>query len=161
MIKSFGDVISILFHPLFSILYVFLMLFNSDIYLAHILSPTTKNAIYAIVFFNTCLIPAIFTFYLYKREIITSLKMENQEERTMPFFTIAVFHFVTYVLFRNFNFPHLISGIILGSGISILFALLINFRYKISIHMVGIGGSIAVIYGLSEHFLFQISNFLV
>lgn len=122
--------------------YCLLILFQIKSYTVHAIPQQAKIAIIAIVFLNTALLPALIFFFLKMRNVISSLKMENRNERIIPFVVTAFFYFTTFILLRKFHLPPLIYYLLFGSSCMIIVALIINFWWKISIHMIGIGGMV-------------------
>ena len=140
MEKRIAQFISYIFHPLLMPTYSLITLFQIKSYTSYAIPRQAKIAILAIVFLNTALLPALVFFFLKMRNVISSLKMENRNERIIPFVVTAFFYFSTFILLRKFHLPPLIYYLLFGSSCLIIVALIINFWWKISIHMIGIGG---------------------
>lgn len=142
-------IISLLFHPLIVPTLGFLLLFNSQAYFAVMLNSTIKMAIYAIVVFNTLIIPALLALYLKRTGTIASLEMETPEERKLPYLFTACLYVVTYYLLRKVNLPPLLYLFLLGATLALIVTILINLKWKISAHMVGWGGLTGAVIGLA------------
>ena len=141
--------ISYIFHPLFIPTYLMLVLFNSDSYISYSLAPSIQKLILVTVFVMTAAMPVLSSLLIYKRGIIKSMTMEEQQERAFPFLFASVYFFVCFYFLRKLPVPAFINYIILGAAISIVLAFIINFFWKISIHMIGAGGFTGTIYALS------------
>lgn len=144
-----AKVFSYLFHPLLMPTYGFLLLFNTNNYIAVFTPLKLKIAIYSVNFIFSFFLPLLSSVILLKNGFIKSLEMGNKEERTIPFLITSVFYYTEYYLMNNFNLPKMISFFILGAVISIVVALIINFKWKISVHMIGIGGVTGILTGIS------------
>jgi len=92
------------------------------------------------IFSFSFILPVINIYILYRLNRISSLKMENQSERTFPYVLTSCFYFGLFYLFLDLNIWPGIKVLIFGGGVTILLTAIINMKYKISAHMVGIGG---------------------
>jgi hypothetical protein len=138
--KSAAKFISIIFHPVLIPTLGIFILFNTNSYLNFAISKEMKTAILLLIGISTFIIPTLISFLLLNKKVITSLEMETQKERIIPYsFTIIVYFFTLYML-NKAPIPPLISKFILATTISIILAFIINFKSKISAHMIGIGG---------------------
>jgi len=93
------------------------------------------------------------TYYLYKKGFITSMEMNNRQERWFPFIMSLAFYLFTYYLLNKFNFPPLLLNLMLGSSIALVVFLIANAFYKISAHMLGVGGLIGALIGLIQTYM--------
>jgi hypothetical protein len=96
--------------------------------------------IYILVFLNTCLLPVFATILLKKFGVVSSIQIEEQSERTTPYFISFIFFLSTWWLLSKAPLPPIIAQLMLGAAIAILLCGIINISIKISAHMVGIGG---------------------
>ena len=92
------------------------------------------------IFSFSFILPVINIYILYRLNRISSLRMENQSERTFPYVLTSCFYFGLFYLFLDLSVWPSIKVLIFGGGISILLTAIINLKYKISAHMVGAGG---------------------
>lgn len=99
-----------------------------------------KWIITAMIFSFSFILPVINIYILYRLNRISSLKMEDQKERTFPYVLTSCFYFGLFYLFLDLSVWPSIKILIFGGGLTILLTAIINMRYKISAHMVGIGG---------------------
>lgn len=108
--------------------------------------------LFGLAFLFTFFIPALAAVIFKKMKLISSLHMENQHERNLPFVvTSASFLILNYILlkyFRGLIHPFLIY-VVFGATLSVIAALINNFFWKISIHMMGIGGVCGMIFTLT------------
>ncbi len=131
-----------LFHPLLMCSYGSLLFFfflRGSIY--YYLTPTNlKWIISAMIFSFSFILPVINIYILYRLNRISSLRLENQSERTFPYVLTSCFYFGLFYLFLDLSVWPSIKVLIFGGGLAILLTAIINLKYKISAHMVGIGG---------------------
>jgi hypothetical protein len=102
-----------------------------------------KWVISAMIFSFSFVLPVINIYILYKLNRISSLTLENQNERTFPYIITSCFYFGLFYLFLDLNIWPSIKVLIFGGGLSVLLTAIINLKYRISAHAVGIGGLIA------------------
>ena len=89
---------------------------------------------------GTFLFPAVFIFMLVKSGRISSLKMENPNERNWPLLLTTVIYGSCYYALHTTAVPAFIQIFMLGATCSMALTLFINLRWKISLHTTGIGG---------------------
>ena len=104
------------------------------------------------VFISTFLFPAILTYILLRTNKISSLHLENREERTIPFLFTMVFYYGSYLMMKSFDIPAIYLSLILASTLMIIIAFLINLKFKISIHTMAIGALAGIVIGISYRF---------
>jgi hypothetical protein len=93
-----------------------------------------------LVFLNTCILPLFSTLILKKFGIVSSIQIEQQNERTTPYLITFVFFVGTWWLLQKAPLPSFVEQLMLGASLAIFFTGIINVKMKISAHMVGIGG---------------------
>ncbi len=150
-----AKVISYIFSPLAMPFFSVVLAFTVDPYLHSEFPAEARAAIYGVMALNTFLVPTFLIIYLKKRNIISSLDVENRRERFIPFGITLVLYIVTYILLRKSPLPNILYSMVVGSIIAMIIAFLITMFWKISIHMTGIGGLIGVMCALFEmHMVF-------
>ena len=119
--------------------FLFFFFLKGSVY--YYLTPLNlKWVIIAMIFSFSFVLPVINIYILYRLNRISSLKMENQKERTFPYVLTSCFYFGLFYLFLDLSVWPSIKVLIFGGGLAILITAIINMKYKISAHMVGIGG---------------------
>ena len=145
--KRTANILSYLFHPLLIATYGCLILFfglTDTIYF--IFTPLKLKLILTLTVFTfTCLVPVLNLLILYKLNYVSSLKIENRKERTLPLFMTALCYFGLFYMIYDFNIWPAIKLFVLGGGLCILFAAIINMWWKISAHMIGVGGLFGIL----------------
>lgn len=139
-IGGLAKLFSVLFHPIFIPLIGIAFIFHSNTYLNYTIHPELKNAIYLLIILNTILMPVVISSFLLWKRMITSIKMENQKERTLPYIGTIIFYLLTLYLLKDVYVPALVFLFMIGAAASVLTALIINFFWKLSAHMIGMGG---------------------
>ncbi|HLG33656.1 MAG TPA: hypothetical protein VI757_02155 [Bacteroidia bacterium] len=148
MTNSFRNFISRLFHPLYMPLagcaFVFYA-FPSQIFL---MQKFHLIMLAAILLLNTIIIPGIASLVLTRKRIITSLEMNEANERRIPIIIISVCYIISCYMVRVFCPYKFFYLIMLGAAAAAFVALIINYRWKISMHMMGMGGVTGIIAAL-------------
>lgn len=146
-----AKIISYVFHPILMPMVGIFIILNADTYIATLI-PLVKNHIYIFVAIFTLLMPLGFSVLLLLTKTISSLQMENVNERQIPYLMTALFYYFNFYLLRSFNLPQTINLYFLGLALSITAAVVINLKWKISTHMIGIGGIVGLLIAMSLKF---------
>lgn len=145
-----AHILSYAFHPIFLPTFGLLVIFGLNSYIAATTPLQKQLFLLGWIFINTAIIPFLFTAFLRWKNLVTSIQLDSQEDRIVPF-TFALFFYLTnYWLLRDIPMPQIIYSIFLGSSVAVGLALLVNFYTKISIHMIGMGGITAAIYAMAQ-----------
>jgi membrane-associated phospholipid phosphatase len=144
--KTFHNIISIIFQPLFIPTYGMLLLMNMDVFIA---LPTIWRVVAIIgTFIFTGVLPALPIWLMMKRGEVHDLFISKKEERTMPYlFSFLAYFFWALFMWRTLQFPIFIVAMGMGSAVSIFIIVLINLKWKISAHTSGMGGLTGAIFG--------------
>ncbi len=152
MENKIASIISYLIHPLLMPIYTFSILFSLKIYFASIITLEGKLMILAFIFVSTFAFPAMLTYILLRKNMISSMHLEKKEERTIPFLFTIIFYYGTYLMLKSSNLPAIYLLIMLASILMIIAAFFINFKFKISIHTLSIGALTGIVIGISYRF---------
>lgn len=128
--------------------YGFAIIFFTNNYISTFTASYIKYIILAITFVFTCLLPVINVFILYKAGRISSLNLDDSNDRTLPYMSTLLYYAALFYLFYNAQFPNIFKILILGGAACILITLLVNFKWKISAHMIGVGGTVGAMLGI-------------
>jgi len=150
MEKQLARIISIIFHPLFIPTYLIASLIYMDAFFALVIPDNARLKIILLVFMTSALFPAMVLFGMYRFRLVTSLRMDNREERLYPYVATSIFFFLAYYLVWKANLSPVFYYCLLGASILAILTLLINFRWKISAHTVSMGGVIGAFFGLQS-----------
>lgn len=147
--KLAAKIISILFHPLLMPIIGLFIIFNTDSYVNYAIPFDLKKAIMILVGVSTFVIPFLITLFLLQRNFISSLEMETQKERVIPYAFTIIFYIFTLYMLKRVPIPPIIFNFIIGATLSVIMAFIINIKWKISAHMIGIGGLIGALICIS------------
>lgn len=137
---QFSKILSFVFHPVLMPTYVILLLLYFSKVFSQFMPIEQKTEVINLTLTFTLFIPLLGLFFLKKLKIVSSIYMENQNERRWPLLiTISSY----YLLFRIFKFLYIhpiIIKLVLGAMLILVLAVIISNFWKISLHMLGIGG---------------------
>lgn len=148
-----AKVISFILHPLFIIGYVLMFLMMANPYIFGFSGEKAQGLVIISILTIAVMFPMIAIFMMKALGLISSLEMTDKKERIGPLIVTGLFYMWLYVNVRNNdNIPGALSFFVLGSTISVFFALMINSFTKISLHTIAAGG-------MASGMLFIIFNF--
>jgi hypothetical protein len=143
-LKATAKIVSVLFHPLFIIGYVLVLLLSINPYLFVIQDEQAKFLLIFSVIMLTIFFPLFSIFMMKMLDLIKSFQMKDKTERIGPLIVTGTFYLWLFVNIKdNSNIPDAFSFFVLGSTIALFLALMLNSFTKISLHTVGMGGLLA------------------
>lgn len=150
MPKSFASFISYIFHPLLFPTYgaAFIIYSNPHLFAAY--KGKGQFLWIIITFIMTFILPVVWLVMMKKLELIDNLKLENPQQRIIPYIATASFYMWTFKLFQPTNeaTPYsniLISKMMLGASVALFIGFFINIFNKISLHTLGAGNLIGLV----------------
>lgn len=165
MAKKLATFVSYLFHPLLFPTYSALIIavFVPQLF-AHLSAKIIQLSV-IIVFIMTCLFP-VFSLALMRRlELINSFRLENAQERIIPFIAIGSFYIWTFFYFRpsyHLTFANpLIANMLLGAVLAVFFSFILNLFKKISLHAMAAGSLLGLLLNISPYSLFDLQWLII
>ncbi len=153
MPRILANLISYVFHPLVLATYLVAILFFFAPTLLQPISTDSITAVILMVFLLTFFIPLLSIAMLKITKSISSFKLENRQERVMPFIFIAVYYGLTTYLFTyKLRMSDVLIVIFACIAIVILIVALISTKYKISAHAAGAWGVAGFLMALNFKF---------
>lgn len=132
-----NTIISYLFHPLLMPSMTFLILYWL---MPELIKPLTLVTL-PFLFITTFLIPLLSISMLKFSGSISSFKLENREERVMPFLFVSIFYgLTTYLFVFKIQVNEVIAILLAATTVLVAVLTLITVWFKISIHAAGISG---------------------
>ena len=142
----FGQVVSIIFHPLFIPTYIFCLLMEAIPYEFAGISQWQLTLRFFSCFWWTAFLPAFAIFLLWRLEFINSILLKTRKERIVPFIIVMFFYWWMYYLSRNFtDQPLVLRFFYMGIFLSTVVGLILNSYLKISLHGMAAGGAVSAI----------------
>lgn len=139
MQKKIASFFSWVFQPLLMPLYAAIIFVNLPYYAFMLMPQKLINFILTCNLVFTVMLPGFIILTMYRLKIISSITLENREDRKFPllftgFFYLANFYFLNRVALPAPYYLFLLAGLF-----SIVLILIITSFWKISVHMAGIG----------------------
>ncbi|WP_119845032.1 PA-phosphatase [Reichenbachiella sp. MSK19-1] len=132
-----SQIVSHLFHPLLMPTLTFCLLFA---FAPHLIQPISLMTL-PFLFVTTFVIPMISISILKVSGSIKSLRMEDREERMVPFVFITLFFMMTtYLFIYKVGVNQIVGVIFLSTTLLLILLTLVTSRYKISIHAAALSG---------------------
>ncbi len=141
-----AKIISLLFHPLFMVSYMLIILLMTNPQLFGYSRWNQSPSLILLVFISTVVIPGIAISMMRPLGFIQSLQMQDKKERIIPLIVILIFYLWLFINFyNNKNIPLPLTTVMLGVIIGLFFTFFITIFSKISIHTVGVGGLVGML----------------
>lgn len=149
MSKGLSTAVSICLHPLLMCTFTLGILLYS---VPEVVNPFSLMSL-PFLFFTTCIIPSLSIYVLKVLGSIRSVKMEDRDERVMPFFFITIYYAMNaYLFIFKIHVNETVAIILFSTFVMLLIVSLITLWFKVSIHAVGICGVLGFIAALAIQF---------
>ena len=146
-------ILSYITHPILTVTYLLaFVLFQKDSYLYYTISSNGRWFFLLVTVLLTVVAPLISVGYLLYTKQISSIHLDNRQERIIPLTISAAYTFGLYYLFLKFSMPPIIMTVIGIGVIGVILTLLITLFWKISAHMIGVAGFNGAVLGISQTF---------
>ncbi len=144
--RVFAHAVSYLFHPLFIMTYMAVLLSFINPYLFGV-HDIKGNAIFILqIFFYTLFMPLFGVLLMKNLGFIQSLEMEDKKERIGPLMVcITIYSWLSYNYYNSTIIPNAFTIFMLGTTLALSLAFFINVFSKISLHALGMGGFLGMI----------------
>ena len=138
----FSKAIAVIFHPVFTVIYSYLIYFNIQNVYNQMLFLAAPKIYWALLFFLFLMIvffPLVTIYIMYRNKTISSMSIPIRKERLPVLILISIYYLMTYYIFRYWNttllnlfHPYLSF---LFAGLVLIFTLTaITYFWKISLH---------------------------
>lgn len=155
MAIALSRLISVLFHPLLILIYVFGLAMLGNPYSFHFTRLEDKVLLLMFAFFTGLFIPLVAILMMRALGLIPDLRLMDKRDRIFPFIATGIFYlWMIRNLWQNPDVPEILRGGVLGLVIALFLAFFINNFEHLSIHAVGMGNLftficvLALFYGL-------------
>lgn len=142
--RALAHFISLLFHPLFFVMYMLVLYHLINPYLFTNNEPKANGLLFISILSLTVVFPLICILLMSTLGLISGIQMESSKDRVAPMIAASIFYVWLYVNVRsNPNVPDIFTCFLLGTTIALFIAFFINIFSKISLHAIAAGGLIA------------------
>ena len=135
-----SKVISFFFHPIFMPTYAIFLLFAFSPLFSDFMSMSQKIQIVQLTIIFTLLLPIFSVLILKKLKVVTSIYMENREERRWPLLFTIIWYYLLFRLLDSIHIQYIVIQLLFGAMLILLLAIIVSNFWKISLHMLGVGG---------------------
>jgi hypothetical protein len=144
--KAAAHFFSILFHPLFILTYMALVLLWTNPFSFGWRHVAEANTLLIIIVMTSITLPAIAVLMMKMLGWVQSFRMETQHERIGPYIVAGIMYLSLYLhLTKAESFPVSLRIAVLGSLIALWACFFINNFTKVSVHAAGMGGLVAIV----------------
>ena len=147
-----SKVISFFFHPIFMPTYAIFLLFSFSPLFSDFMSMSQKTQIVQLVIIFTLLLPIFSVLILKKFNVVTSIYMENREERRWPLLFTIIWYYLLFRLLDSIHIQYIVIQLLFGAMLILLLAIIVSNFWKISLHMLGIGGVLGAFFAIQTLF---------
>ena len=147
-----SKVISFFSHPIFMPTYAIFLLFAFSPLFSDSMSMYQKIQIVPLVIIFTLLLPIFSVLTLKEFNIVTSIYMENREERRWPLLFTIIWYYLLFFFLDSINIEYIVIQLLFGAMLILLLAIIVSDFWKISLHMLGIGGVLGAFFAIQTLF---------
>ena len=145
MLKATAQFLSVVFHPLFVLTYMLLMLLIVNPYMFGFSAIREADMLLIMVFMPTAFIPLVAVLVMKGLGLVRSLQLEDKQERIGPYIVTGIMYLALYMQFvKANNAPQAVMVCTLGATIALFMAFFVNNFRKVSMHAVAMGGIVSM-----------------
>lgn len=135
-----GKIISILFHPIFVPIYVYLFLVYIHPYFFAGLDPWNKTVVLLRAILMYTFFPVVSVLLLKAVGFINTIYLKTQKDRIIPYVVCGVWYFWVWWVTRNLpEYPAGIKELAMGVFLASSAGLMLNIVMKVSMHAIAMG----------------------
>lgn len=144
----FAQILSIIFHPLWMPLVIYLTVRSVDPY--YIASTAGDRFIFLLLSINI-VAPALSMLIMIKYGMLSSIELRERKERFGPYMLVIFYYILSYVMlkWKGVYLPETVYSFFISVVISLVLSMLINLFWKISVHMLAQGGVFGTLLGVN------------
>jgi len=141
LVERSSQVISVVFHPIFMVVYALLYLLMTNPYLFSTQEPKELSIVIMYIVIISVVFPGIAIGMLYNLGMIQSISMPERKQRIVPLIITATFYCWLYInLLNNNSIPAVFQSFVLGTNIGLFVGFFITLFNKVSLHSIAISG---------------------
>jgi len=145
-VRIVARVISILFHPLFVPVYLFLLLMKADAYLFASFSNRGRLMLLGTFVIMYIMFPLLSVLLMKALGFISSIHLRTQRDRIIPYVACMTFYWwIWYVMNNRLEVPKECVVLTLAIFLASIGGLMANIRMKVSMHAIAAGVMVAFV----------------
>lgn len=154
--KYFASAISFIFHPLFIITYLLLLLMIINPYLFSIQNPRDLGVLVIYIILLTIVFPGITIVMMKLLGFVDSFHLYDRKDRIVPLvFTSAFYLWLFINIYQNPTVPLAFTIFTFGTTLSLFLVFFFNLFVKISLHTAGVGGLLTALIFIKYYFSYD------
>ena len=146
--QKLAGILSLIFHPVFMIIYIFGAMVVVDPYIRFIMPVERVRPMVIILIINTVILPVSAILFLKYKGLVKSIYLTNPSERRIGITVVFAFYLITYLLWRRLTLPYSFLSVFSAVLTSLIIVFILAPRFNISMHAVAAGGLIGTLLGL-------------
>jgi len=148
MTEKFAKILSLVFHPLWMPLIIYVFVRRVDPYY---IAPTQADNFVILLLLINIVAPALSMLIMIKYGLLTSIELRDRKERFGPYLLVIFYYVLSYLMlkWKGPNLPHKVFRFFEAVILSLVASLTINMFWKISVHMLAQGGIFGTLIGLN------------
>ncbi len=148
-IRSFGHIVSFIFHPLFIPSYITLLFVYADPYAFAGMNDRLKLFKVFSVVFTTAFLPLFSVLLMKQLGFIQSIFLRTQKDRIIPYIVSMIFYFWAWYVSKNVHDNPAETAMLLSVFLCCIAGMMANIYYKISMHGIAIGSLLILFFWLA------------
>lgn len=156
LVKHIANAVSFIFHPLFIITYLLLLLILINPYLFSIQNPRDMGVLVIYIILLTIAFPGITIVMMRVLGFVNSFHLYERKDRIVPLIFTSAFYLWLFVnIYQNPTVPVAFTIFVLGITLSLFLVFFFNLFVKISLHATGVGGLLTAIVLIKYYFSYD------
>lgn len=154
--KYIASAVSFIFHPLFIITYLLLLLLLINPYLFSIQNSRDMGVLVIYIVLLTIAFPGITIVMMKVLGFVNSFHLYERKDRIVPLIFTSAFYLWLFVnIYQNPTVPVAFSIFVLGTTLSLFLVFFFNLFVKVSLHTTGVGGLLTAIILIKYYFSYD------
>lgn len=160
MTEKFAKVLSLIFHPLWMPLIIYVLVRWLDPYY---IAPTQADNFVILLLIINIIAPALSMLIMIKYGMLSSIELRDRKERFGPYMLVIFYYILSYLMLRWKGpiLPPEVFSFFVSIIFSLVASLTINMFWKISVHLLAQGGVFGTILALNALHKSDIQIFLM
>lgn len=160
MTEKFAKILSLVFHPLWMPLIIYVFVRRVDPYY---IAPTQADNFVILLLLINIVAPALSMLIMIKYGLLTSIELRDRKERFGPYLLVIFYYVLSYLMLRWKGpiLPPEVFSFFVSIIASLVASLTINMFWKISVHLLAQGGVFGTILALNTLHKADVQVFLM
>jgi membrane-associated phospholipid phosphatase len=160
MIIRLAKILSLIFHPLWMPLIIYILVRWLDPYY---IAPTQADNFVLLLLVVNIIAPAVSILIMIKYGLLSDIELRNRKERFGPYLLVIFYYILSYTMlkWKGPILPPEVFSFFVSVILSLVVSLTINMFWKISVHLLAQGGVFGTLLALNSLHKSDITVFLM